>query len=264
MNKISKTLLVLAIIIILIGSTIFIINNKDENKLSKKDVVENIINDVFYNDSTTIKKLNGVMNAQIIPEEVFIGPDSYIRNKPSERIIKKYKLEKYEKTQDKYSVEVEDKLKSAAKYRITDYNDSIVSLEIEPWYYYNYSNDLTSLSIELMKLVNFDIENIDFSSEVFIVTEYKARIVSMRILNEYLDEYNNDNNEVREVDIEFDNDKPREFAYYTLYEVLEGATSDYSYEKDNEYSEKQSIRLKGYIEKAKKDNLLDEKSPLKV
>ncbi len=257
----KKLIIIIPIVVILLAIIlIFLLNSlKEKPNPDKSKVVEDVIQNVFYNDSITISDLKKELQSAMPSEEVFLGKDSVIRKKPSDELIKRNNLKAYESIQNKYYKNVEKKFKENASYKIVASDDKKVSIDVIPWYYSQYASDLSKLTYKLLNYANYEVTEDNYGSKEYEVNEYKARVIAMRIMNRHLDEYDNNTKEVLKCEVEFTGDKPGEFDYYTVYLMLEGITAEKAPSKDE-----QAERINQYIEDAKQAGIFNENTPYKI
>ena len=92
-------------------------------------------------------------------------------------------------------------------------------------------------------------KHLEKDSEKYYLYEYKAKVISMKILDQHLDVYSN-KDETEKLILYFDeNDKIKENEYLSLYFNLIGATSDKSKEA-TEKNEDKTKRIRKYIDDA--------------
>ena len=253
----KRLVIIIPVIIVSIFVIIFIIRtNHHEVEADKEKLVENVINNIYYNDKVTKKELEKNTNAIIMSGDIFYGPDSIVRIKPSVEVIKKYHLEEYEKIQNGYYKPVEEKCKNGTEYTMKEANGK-VEMKVIPWNYSQYSTDLNIISTKLMEREGYSMEDVDLSSIEFTVNEYKARTIALKILNDHLDDYDNKTKEEVKVEIEFNGNTAKKNNYFTLYTVLSGFTLSNSAMSNLNYAEDNNERLEGYITEAINNHLID-------
>ena len=271
-NKLSKkNLRILLPVIILISLlsimiisllTAIILDNKPFNK---QKYVNKIIKEVFYDNNTSIEKLESTLQNPMINEVIFIGKDSALRYKPDNSVIKAYGLQKYVEEQEKYSLKVEKIAIENIEYKIDKINKGSINYKIKPWYIYNYSYDLSLLKELIMKDADFKITEKTVFKEEYTVNEYKARVIALRILDNHLEDYNNIDNEILDLKFIFNGKRAAENELLSLYYNLEGVTSKKSPNKMTEKErEKELVKMKKYLEEAELNEQYNKKNPYKI
>lgn len=256
-------LLLITIGMVFIGVSLYIsyfsdneVIDEDNDIVSNhKGEVENIINKYFISTDTTSNGINSVMGKDydvITNYYIAVGKDSYMRYIP-ENIDN---LDEYLKQQEIYSNRVESKYLDNIYYSVAELDDGSLFFKIKPWYFSQYAFDLSSLINQLLLMAGIDENLIETNYDEYSIYEYKARVKSLMILDNYLDNYNN-KDEIIEFVFYYDGDTPRENQYYSLYLNLIGATSEYF--KNDIGKEK---RVSEYLNDAIKSGLVDMSDPL--
>lgn len=180
-------MIVLIILLGIITINVIKIEPNNKNKNTKEKIVE--LNELLINGGTKeqIKELIGIDADSIDSRSLMTGPDSYMYERPSDKIISENNLEKYVIAQEKYAKNVEKKIKSNFNYEIISVqkeNDyKVYSVSLKSYYQVAYLIDLRSLEEYLIHSAKDDDD----------ITKYKIKVSAMAILNENLDEYmNND------------------------------------------------------------------------
>lgn len=231
-------------------------NNKEDDNvfLTHREEVESNIKNIFLSTNTTSKKINSIIGDSImINNYIVLGEDSYLRSVPDTE----EDLTKYKGKQDIYAEKVETKYLNNTSYTIEEYGENLL-FKIKPWYFALYSSDLQSLTLKLMIMAGVDLNLVETNYNEYSVYEYKARIKSLIILDEYLDDYDNQD-EILEFVFYYDGDVPSDNQYYSLYLNLVGVFSD-SVENDTNKEE----RVNTYLNTAISNGLVDEKNPLGI
>jgi len=117
------------------------------------------------------------------------GPDSYLRMKPEEEIIKKYKLSSYVRQADKLATNLEAKIKENFEFKtkgvVESKNYYSVLVYYKSFYYREYIEDFNAI---VRILINKEKLNIDASTEVDyekVAEIYKIQVKAMEILNKH-------------------------------------------------------------------------------
>ncbi len=253
-------ILLFLMIIALIASMI-----SNMKPVSKKEYINQVVKEVFYDKDLSIEKLENTLNEPMINEVIFIGKDSALRYKPSEDIIKTHNLQKYVDLQEKYAAKVEKKAKQEIEYRIIKQEDNSIVYKIKPWYIYKYSYDLNILKELIMENAGFVTKEKNVFGEDYNINEFKARVIALKILDKHLNDYNNTTNETLELNMFFDGAHPREAELLSLYYNLEGVTSKTSPNRMTQ--EEKSIevgKMQDYLDAAEEEGLFNRKKPYKI
>jgi len=262
---ISIILIIIAIIMILLS--IGLNKEKPENnrKVSKKNYVNNVINDEFYNKDETIKELETTIGSSMIKDEIFIGKDSAIRHKPSNDLIKQYKLNDYIVIQEKLATKVEKRIIDNVEYKAVTQSENYIDYEIKPWYFYNYSYDLSILTELIMNDAGFVVTEKNVFKEDYTINEFKARVKALIILDNSLTDYDNVDNEIIYFTFHFRNNKASDNQFLSLYYNLEGATSKKSPNRMNEKQQnEEKEKMIKYLKDAETNGLYNKKNPYKI
>ena len=199
------------IIVIIVGLIITVlinsnkatkINSLDEKKLKEK--TENIAEEITDNDFT-YDKFTSIVGKNVPNVNIAVGPNSYLRNKPEDKLIKKYKLEKYTEIQEKLVQNVEKKYLDSLNYEVTstkgNNHEYCQNVKITSYYYSLYLYDFINITNGLL---NKDLEDIA-TSEKTQIEYYKSHVTALKVLDSHLDDYENTTNESIEKEICFVN-----------------------------------------------------------
>lgn len=264
---ISLVFIILGLVFIILGVLLSFKYTEEENVSNpepevivytkKEQEIKNIIDNVFLNKNSTssdIDSITGESNGYIV-----IGNDSYLKRKLDDSIMNENGLNVYRNKQLDYASKVEEKYLSNIKYNLKEDSMGNVEIDITSWYFSLYCSDVNLLKMKLMQEANVDMTLVETNYKEFSIYEYKARIVAMKIINDYLDNYNN-KNEIIKLLFEYENDIPANNQYYSLYNNLIANTSIYMPNTDDRVNE-QKNRVDDYYNNAiakgiiKKDNL---------
>ena len=246
----------------------------DETKLDKNQlyVIDNIkkLNEYLVDPTKTRKDFAKLTNND---EQAFIpivGKESIISyGIPSIFESKiKAKLGTYIAAQKKYIGNLEKKIKETHNYKLidnpiytVDKKQLLQQLEVTPFNYAIYQNDIGTLQMELLKLANK--ENLQETAEDEIY-RYQSRVKAMEILDSQLDIYKS--KETYETNIVYDIVPKKKCYSCAVY--LDYATGHYSSDMVENgrlvYPEKSTQRIQSILETAKTKNILDETNPLKL
>lgn len=259
-NNVQMIIIVVSLVLVTIclGFSFFFYFNPSEIKIESEKAAEGYINKVnsLMFGSADKEKLKKILKFDINSDFVMFGIDSYQREKPSSEIIKKYKLEEYEKLGDKLSDNLEKKMKNNFESEITKVSLKkkyyIVNVTYKSFYYYAYLCDLKSMETELLAVTGIisgdGVNNVD---DAYLANQYKAKVKAMQILDKHLDSYvNKDEKGSFEVFLKngLSSQSKKEVEAY-LYNLV-----GYSY---NKLKVNDSNRINGYVNEIKKDKTLD-------
>lgn len=217
----KKTCIILIVIIALITITSGIILLSKEDKSTKKEnpktqekiVVDYVekINKVIMNGGTKRQYLSVLRRKQLLDTDIMTGPDMYLRQKPSNKVIQKNSLSSYttkgEELAKKLEKAIKDNFECEIEGVLTKEDYLAVLVTYKSFYYNAYIKDLTAIQNELLIRAGYDFENITSEQEKAIeVDSYKAKVKAASLLNDRLDMYKN-NEESKRVYINFDGKK---------------------------------------------------------
>ena len=269
MNK--KSILLAFLLVIVIGVVFIITSHKeDSNRLiSSKDVkeeteevIKKIINPSITSDE--FKSSTGLSNSDI---NIIVGKDSYLKTALSKKNMEKYKLNQYEKDQNKYADAVESIYLKNLNYTMgetfDEANGDITQvIEVIGFYYELYIADLMELQQKLYIDSGYDLTAEEGNIEND-VAYYKAKVKAMKLIDPYISEYEN-YGEKKEFTVTYVNGKPKNAdEMLTLVLNLRGMTYDNMDFSKKENSDAQKARINKYIKNGyktgiiKNGNLLD-------
>ena len=217
----KKTWIILIVIIALITITSGIILLSKEDKSTKKEnpktqekiVVDYVekINKVIMDGGTKRQYLSVLRRKQLLDTDIMTGPDMYLRQKPSNKVIQKNSLSSYttkgEELAKKLEKAIKDNFECEIEGVLTKEDYLAVLVTYKSFYYNAYIKDLTAIQNELLIRTGYDFENITSEQEKTIeVDSYKAKVKAASLLNDRLDMYKN-NEESKRVYINFDGKK---------------------------------------------------------
>jgi len=236
----------LIILVVILPSYFLIIKGKDSNttNLSKIDLVTSIINNKFLTTDSSLQEIEEVTEAKIISSYVALGKDGFLR----EQIDSEEDLLSYEKAQNIYATNVENRILNGITYTVEEKEDGNLSFEIKPYYFSVYALDVNLLAEKLMDLADIERSLMNTDYNAYVIYQYKANIKAMQIIDKHLDYYDN-KDETRYFTFYFENDKPAENQYFSLYFNLIGVTSDYMINTDED-KKQQEERINDYLETA--------------
>jgi len=260
-KNIIKVLVGIIVLILFILIILFLLpqQKKSNNNIDKEKLVTDVIENVFYNSSSTKEDIQRTIGSDIPYSDLFLSKDSYLRDKPSSAIIKSEKLDKYVKLQNKCAENVEKRIKENTSYKITNKTENKISLEVIPWYYSQYTSDVKYLKNKIYTYTNYTFDENDLDTKQYEVIEYKARVIAMNIIDSNLDTYDNTTNETRNLSLTYNGSQPEKFDYFTLYLVLGGSTAEKGPSLD-----KQDERINMYINNAIDNKIFNKNKPLDI
>lgn len=249
----KKKIVIIVLVILVLLVLIFIPKGKEITKKEIKEYKEKTTEkiDTITNEDVTFDSFKKEIGKNITNVHITVGENSYLRNRPSKEIIKKYDLEKLVQKEDSLADEVEKRYLSALEYDIvkTDVKKNKVCYEVEikTYYYALYLIDLINLTNEIAP---GDVA--DASESVEAEVEYfKALVKSEEILSNYLDDYENKTNEKTSATVCYKNGKVEsEDQMLSLAVALQGETySNCNFslkEVQNQANERMAKYLKDY------------------
>lgn len=197
MTKFKKNIFIIAtfLVIICLCLAVYFYINPAEQNINKTVAAETYLKDInsFVLTGKTNEEYQKKFKYNINKDLFAIGEDSYQRQKPSEDIIEEYKLENYTLENDKLANNLEKAIKDNFQINILksskNYNLFLIKINYKTFYYFDYISDLKTLENELLSRLNLISEN-DSSPET-VANKYKAKVKSMQILDKYLTDYIN-------------------------------------------------------------------------
>lgn len=273
----KKALIIIAIIIVIliIGIVLFINHPKDSDNKTKKtteEVATEKVDDftkTIISDDITKEKLSKMTGAEIFSEDIMLGKETYLREKPK---VAKEKIQEYINAGDKYATNVENQIKENFDYNIEKTITSMdkiatVSVKFKSYYYSWYLAELELIKDKILNHIGYSPKtgfdgNLDEESAA---TLYKAKIKAMEILDSHLNDYIN-KDEYMTFDIRYIPNNKEENKNWIMqyYSCLKG---DY-YPSTNIYTDafqkKAADRVDKIIENAKQNKTLDSDDWLKL
>lgn len=204
--KIAVVIAIIAILLIVGGVAIYFSSNSNNNEANDKkpnnekttieemrNYVETLNNTIIHGGNEDV--LKKVLHTTEIDEtSIMTGKDAYLLKTPSKEIMEEYSLEQYENTAKTLAQTLETKIKDNFEYTITDVGetDDYTSFHItyRTFYYNAYINDLFTIRNELLIRAGYDLDNVVNNAQ-FIADLYKAKVKAAYLLNNYLDNYVN-------------------------------------------------------------------------
>lgn len=260
------------IILIIIGIIIYFDNfisekaiNKKNNAniiINKKNIDTIIKNDLFSENLTKsdIKKIYGYNISDII---IPFGKESYLENKPDEYIIKEYNLNVYEELIDKYKLNVRKRFLDSMKYEYKENSNGNLNFKMIPWYYFYYSTDLNALTDYILTYINYDKNKIESNNDEYLAYEYQAKAISVMIMDAYLENYDNTDNDIINFSMKFNKENVEKNEMYNLLISMEGLNSEKANLKYGT-EERQQERVAKYLDESFSNGIVDKTNPLKI
>lgn len=259
-KKIFTIIIIVGILFIIGGIVLSFVEPQratSEKKLSVKEQVVDIsrkaVNDVL-DSSMTPEKLKEKYNVSVGSEAILVGNNSILREKSS---LEK-KLTTYAKAQDYYASKVEKKMQDTFSYRLGDYlvadegENVIQKLYFKSYYLELYLMDMNVLQDMLLSKIGFSV----YDKEGELTNEdlklmYKAKVKAMEIMDSYLDNYVNNQEEIEYDMIYSVNDKELgKLDYYSLVcnvsGIMYSVLTDITVEGSPNYLLQQQ-RIQGYM-----------------
>lgn len=220
MNKKIGLIIIILVSVITIASGIVLVlrdeqksATKDDPKTQEKVVTEYVekLNKVLMDGGTKQQYLSVLRREKILDTDIMTGPDMYLRQKPSKKVIQKNSLSSYEKKGEELAKTLEKAIKDNFECEIEGVltkEDYLAVLVTYKTFYYNaYIKDLNAIQNELLIKAGYDFENITSEQEKTIeVDSYKAKVKAASLLNDRLEMYKN-KEESKRVYINFDEKK---------------------------------------------------------
>lgn len=221
-TKKKKLIIVLTfVLLVLLGVTIYTFSTKSKTTFKeikkenynytpaeKEEIKEEVLDNITQvtSENATINSLkNAISNEQVVNVFLTVGKDSYLRNKPSDEIIEKYNLSSLKEQQEYYVSRVEKKYLDNLKYEVVSEEVGGGSLceniEITTYYYSLYLNDYINITSSLENEIIDEKKDTKKEQEEKIVKNYKNQIAALKVLDNYLDDYDNFSKEKEEVKI---------------------------------------------------------------
>lgn len=259
MNK--KKLYIVVALIALVALIILVIINipkpKKAEKITAKEIKEETKTTVESLITTELDydKFTSIVGKNVPNVHIALGPNSYLRNKPSDEVMKKYNLTKYISQQEQLVKKVEKRYLDSLNYEIKDTleagNQICQDVEIISYYYALYLYDFIELS---NNIVSADAEDAATSKKAQ-AEYYKGCIKALKVLDNHLDDYENTEKEKITASICYKNGKADSNEVLSLIGALQGE----NYSNMNMSSElnqvKANERLAKYLEEAKNINI---------
>lgn len=202
--KIAVVIAIIAILLIIGGVVIYFSsnsNNSEENKPNTeratleemRNYVETLNNTIIHGGNEDVLK-KVLRTTEIDETSIMTGKDAYLLKTPSEEIIEEYSLNQYVNTANTLAQNLETRIVENFEYTITDVGetDDYTSFHItyRTFYYDAYINDLLTIRNELLTRAGYDLDNVVNNAQ-FIADLYKAKVKAAYLLNNYLDNYVN-------------------------------------------------------------------------
>ena len=257
MKKRIKYILIVLIIIILLLIVICISTRKHPQNVEIDKEVSDVV-EVITNEEITYEEFVKLIGKKVPNVNIAVGPNSYLRNKPNKDVIKKYKLEEYVKLQDELASKVEKKyiehLKVESVQEDVREDHACYYLRVTSFFYALYLNDFINLTN-----AQLDVDVSDIVGHPKQQAEYlKKEVMTLKILDNHLDYYDNDNNDVFITRICYKNQKIENSSMMlSLVLALQGngyPNVDFSNKKNQQLSQE---RLQQYLKEVETTTLFE-------
>jgi len=249
----KKKIILLSLIILVVVIVLLVVLWPRNEKITKKEIREYENNtttnmEKITSSDITLKEMETIVGKDIANIHLTVGENSYLRNRPSDEVIKKYNLEDYVKKQEKLVKQVEERYLKALEYEVIDSqvqkNKVCQTIEISTYYYALYLIDLINLTNEI---VDEDLPDVEESIGTEIAY-FKGQIAATEILNKHLDDYENKSKEKTSATVCYKNGKVEdEDQMLSLMVAMQGETysnCDFSKEENQKLANE---RLAKYI-----------------
>ncbi len=266
--KKKKLIIVLTfVLLVLLGVTIYTFSTKSKatSKVIKKEkynytpekreeIKEEILDNISQvtSENATINSLkNAASKEQVVNVFLTVGKDSYLRNKPSDEIIERYNLSSLKEKQDYYASKVEKKYLDNLNYEVVSeevgQNNLCENIEITTYYYSLYLNDYINIVSSLSGSM-IDGKETKEELEEKKVNNYKIQVAALKVLDKYLDDYDNFTNEKEKVKICYENGELKDKdQMLTLLIALQGELYSNMNMGDEVVVRKSDERLQKYL-----------------
>ncbi|MBR3199058.1 MAG: hypothetical protein IKG27_03490 [Bacilli bacterium] len=258
MNK-KKVFIIVAIVALILLIVVLTkgLKPKKADKLTAKEIKEDVKNNI--NDLTTTdlnyEKFKNIIGENVPNVHIALGKDSYLRNKPSAKVISKYNLTKYVNLQEQLAKKVEQRYLNSLNYKIKetiDMGDQICQkVEISSYYYALYLYDYLDLTNNMTDVGAEDAA----TNEKAQVEFYKNSVKALKVLDAHLDDYENTTKEKVEDDICYKNGKIDSDDMLGFVGALQGENYSNMNISSVINQNKAKERLAKYLEEAKNINI---------
>lgn len=263
--------------------SIFTSSGNDKSKTELKDIqTEQVTKDevtkyieLLYSDDVTEKKVEKFTGSDIGDNVLFIGKDSYLREKPSNKVINTYGLQDYQDRQNLYVSNVEKVMRENLDYQLGEYivseeGDIVQKFSYRTYYYQLYLGDLEEVINILMPSVfdNYSEMLVRNLTEEETVKMYQLKIKALEIMNNYIHNYIN-NDEVISFDLIYkkENNKILQDYFSLLIQLSGGFYQNVSYQTAEEEElmiSNRTVRVQEIINTAVNNQTLDMSNPLQL
>lgn len=222
--KKKKLWIIIATVILVtvaIASILFIIKkdkmSSSSNENSKESTVENtryqlnqLLETELVDKNLTKSKVEEILGIPVSSQMYIMGNDSYIMERPSDQLVKKYNLSEYVEKQKIYAENIQNEFLKEYAYELTTAqqvgNEIHQTVSITTFYYGLYTLDINDLITWIVLE-----KKIDLSGEITEqqdIEVYKYKVMIMGLLDKNLDVYKNKEKERVEVEIYYSNGGP--------------------------------------------------------
>lgn len=242
-------------------------------KITKKEVTEYI--KLLYSDDVTVEKVEDFIGSDVSNGMLFMGKDSYLRERPSNKIINTYHLQEYKTKQDTYASNVEKTMRDNLEYHFGEYIASeegniVQKFSYRTYYYQLYLGDLDEVVNTLIPNVfdNYSEMLVRDLTEEELVKMYQLKVKALEIMNSYVQNYVN-NDEVISFDLIYKKENNKILQdYFSLLMQLSGNfyknVSYQSLEDEQVIISNRTTRVQEIINTAVNNQTLDLSNPLQL
>ncbi len=257
--KIGIITICIAFIFMIVALLLF--SKNQDISMKMKDKIAQVNNLVI--SSATKEELATAINVDDINSlSIMTGEDSYMRLLPSKNKIDEYNLQKYQKEQDSLATIVEKSIKDNFVFELekktAKINDATVYYGVlKAFYQMTYLQDLQELQRVLFE--EYKLSNGITDEEV---EQYKAKVVAMKILNEKLNQYKNNDQYCGAAVYQYEDEESTSMSLLSYLNLLQGI--NFHNEDVEELENTREERITKYIEEAKENNLIDTSNVLNI
>ncbi len=242
-------------------------------KITKKEVTEYI--KLLYSDDVTVEKVEDFIGSDVSNGMLFMGKDSYLRERPSNKIINTYHLQEYKTKQDTYASNVEKTMRDNLEYHFGEYivseeGNIVQKFSYRTYYYQLYLGDLDEVVNTLIPNVfdNYSEMLVRDLTEEELVKMYQLKVKALEIMNSYVQNYVN-NDEVISFDLIYKKENNKILQdYFSLLMQLSGNfyknVSYQSLEDEQVIISNRTTRVQEIINTAVNNQTLDLSNPLQL
>ncbi len=219
-----------------------------EQKDKIKEEIKQSTDSIVSKDVTVDSIRETLQDENIINIFLTVGEQSYLRNKPIDKLIKKYNLSSLVEEQKSYVEKVEKKYLDNLQYNIVSEsengNELCENIEIITYYYSLYLTDYINIITALLEIPINEVDEEEESQ----IEYYKLQLKALKVLDKHLDEYDNFSKEKEKVQICYENGKLKDKTQMlTLAVALQGELYSNMDMSDENVVKKTDERLEKYL-----------------